>query len=678
MRKEPLHLYEFGPFRLDATDRRLLREGAPIPLTPKVFDTLLALVEAGGRVVGKDELMQALWPDTYVEENSLTQNISVLRKALGEETTARRYIETVPRRGYRFVAEVRAVPLDWPHTNGHNGAGANSTPPTATPSSTALVTSAPHGNGSANAAHNNGSAAAHSEGVAASVAPGNTVPAPSRARRWPVYALLAAALLAAVSFAVFRWRAQSRAARASAQGARSVAVLPFKTFGPESEQELLGLGMADAVILRLGKLEQPTILPTGTIFKYTKRDADALAIGRELGVEAVLDGTIQHAGDHVRVTAQLIRLSDGQLLWSGKFDEQYRDIFAVQDSISEQLADALTPQMTRATGAQTARRMTQNTEAYQAYLMGLYFWNLSGKEGVTKAVPYFERAVALDQNFALAYAYLGDCYYFDAAVRYGLASYDESLSRAQAHTERALQFDETIAEAHATRAGLKTLVEDYATAEREYKRALALNPNFALSHNRYGVFLFHFGDLDGAVRELRRGQELDPVSRVTNGALANMLLFARAYDDSIKYSTRALEIDPDASFARLVLGEGYMLKGRYDEAIRQFNEMIARHAPERHLLLARIDLINAYAYAGRRAEAEQVLKDLLQSPAQPIPYSYATAYAALGDKDNAFAALAQEKPTRFRLATYKYDPFLDPLRTDPRFQQLLQTPPQGY
>jgi DNA-binding winged helix-turn-helix (wHTH) protein/TolB-like protein/Tfp pilus assembly protein PilF len=664
MSKEPLHLYEFGPFRLDATDRRLLREGAAVPLTPKVFDTLLALVEAGGRVVGKDELMRALWPDTYVEENSLTQNISVLRKALGEDAATRQYIETVPKRGYRFVAEVRAVSLDWPpQTNGQNG-GQNGV--VATP---AQPSASPTPNATANSAHAKG--------------PANVVaqqpPAPAhRQRHWRAYALTAAALLASLTFVAFRWRTQPRPASAPGLAARSVAVLPFKTFGPESEQELLGLGMADALILRLSKLEQPTVLPTGTIFKYTKRDRDALAVGRELGVDAVLDGTVQHAGDQVRVTAQLIRLSDGQTLWSGKFDEQYRDIFAVQDSISEQLAGALTPQMTRGTGMQTARRMTQNTEAYQAYLMGLYFWNLSGKEGVTKAVPYFERAVALDSNFALAYAYLADCYYFDAAVRYGLASYDESLKRAHEHVARALAFDETIAEAHATLAGLKTLAEDYRTAEVEYKRALELNPNFALSHNRYGVFLFHFADLDGAVRELRRGQELDPVSRVTNSALANMLLFARAYDDSIKYASRALEIDADASFARLVLGEGYLLKGRYDEAIRQFNEMIERRAPERHLLLAKIDLINAYAAAGRRAEAEQVLKELLQSPAQPIPYSYATAYASLGDKDKAFAALAQEKPTRFRLATYKFDPFLDPLRADPRFQQLLQTPPQGY
>ncbi|HYY43422.1 MAG TPA: tetratricopeptide repeat protein, partial [Pyrinomonadaceae bacterium] len=360
-----------------------------------------------------------------------------------------------------------------------------------------------------------------------------------------------------------------------------------------------------------------------------------------------------------------------------KFDEQYSDIFSVQDSISAKLAGALTLQITSSDRAHAARQATQNTAAYEAYLMGLYFWN-SGGDGLAKAIPYFQRAVELDSNFTLAIAYLADCYYFNAAINYGIVPVEESRQKAHAYVAQALAIDESVAEAHMALAGLKTLEEDYAGAKTEFERTLTLNPNIALAHNRYGVFLFHMSDLDGAVRELRRGQELDPVSRLTNVALANMLLFARKYDESIMYSRRAVEIDPNFSRGWLILGEGYLLQGKYAEAIKQFEELFRRQPAQSMSGLGKIDLAIAYAAAGRTAEARKVLRELQQAKEQPRPYCYATAYGALGDTDQAFAELSKEAPTHFRLTTLKYDPFLDPLRSDPRLNALLQRTPHGY
>lgn len=317
------------------------------------------------------------------------------------------------------------------------------------------------------------------------------------------------------------------------------------------------------------------------------------------------------------------------------------------------------------------RRLTQNPDAYQAYLLGLYFWN-RGKEDLAKSVLYFERAVEQDPNFALAYSYLADCYYFNAAIKGEVASYEESLKKARSHVSKALSLDETIAEAHTVVAGIKTLEKDYKGAEVEHMLALQLNPNFAIGHNRYGIFLFNRSDLDGAVRELRRGQELDPVSRVTNSALANMLLFDRKYDESIKFSTRAVEIDPSYGPGLLALGESYILKGKHEQATHYLTRIINTSSSETHVELAKSALAISYAESGRRAEAQKLLKELLRSGKKTLPYTFATIYAALGDKDKAFEWLAKEKQTPFRQATLKFDPFLDPLRSDQRFTQLLQ------
>lgn len=658
-----LQVYLFGPFSLNVRERLFLRGAEVISLSPKVFDTLVVLVENAGHALSKDELLNKLWPDSFVEESSLTQNISILRKALGEDPSRPQYIETIPKRGYRFIADVAERDENEIETVVQQG---NDEPGLTGWEEVSAPDESEH-------------EAQHlSLPMPAEVRPAEfqdaDVQPPPRRRRWTLYTVVVLFGLAALAVMAYL-RVKSQREAESAGAIRSIAVLPFKTIGVTDDKDVLGLGMADAIIIRLSKLQKLSTLPTSTVYKYTDNQRDVLAIGHELGVDAVLDGTVQLSEGRVRVTAQLIRLSDGKTLWAGKFDEEYNNIFTVQDSISEKMAETLTLQISNSDKQSAANRITQNTDAYQSYLMGLYFWS-RGREEIAKSIPYFERAVEQDQNFALAYAYLADCYYYNAATKGSVASYDESLQKARENVAKALALNDNIAEAHTVVAGIKTQEKDYAGASVEYQRALELNPNFARGHNRYGVFLFHLADLNGAVRELRRGQELDPASRVSNAALANMLLFERNYDEAIRYGGKAVEIDPTFAPGRQALGEAYLLKGMADEAIAQFNEITRSKASSLYIQLAKADLAIADADAGRKAEAQSVLQDLLQNGKDLRPYTIATIYAALGETDKGIEWLAKEKLTHFRMATLQYDPFLDPLRADQRYIQLQQQPVQ--
>jgi len=642
MCKHVSHVYEFGPFRLDAAERLLTRDGAPVPLTPKVFETLLMLVENGGRVVRKDELMSLLWPDSFVEESSLTQNISLLRKALTDGVAGRQYIETVPKLGYRFLPQVRAVCEE----GGEAGAGR----PTA-----------------ADGADIAEGARQHAAALALT-----RLPEAGRARRRLAhhYLLAACALLAAAAAGVYLWRARGPEGERGISGVRSVAVLPFKTLGGEGESELLGLGMADALILKLGSLERPRVLPTSSIFKYTGREGDALSAGRELGVDAVLDGTVQRAGERVRVTARLIRLGDGRTLWAGTFDRPYDDIFALQDSISEQLAASLVPQVCGG-GARglPPRQLTRSTEAYESYLLGLNFWNRRTVDGLTKAIHYLRDAIEKDPDFAVAHAVLADCYYLNAIRGYNILPAAASLAQARASAARALELDGGAAEAHTVMAGLKTFEHDYEAAARSYERALELNPNFATGRVRFGHFQFAQGRLGEALQEMRRAHELDPLSPTTNGALSYMLLMSRDNGEALKYARRAHELEPGAFEHQTTLGEAYIANGMFDEGIEVFRRQAAHDAS-----LSRQFLIYAYLAAGRREEGRAMLDDFLRSPdsARAPRYNLAIFYAQLGERDRAFEWMGEVHPNPYNLSMLKFDPQLDGLRADPRFGATLR------
>lgn len=642
--------YEFGPFRVDVDERVLRRGSEVIPLRPKVFDTLLVLVRHGDHVVPKEDLLKAVWPDSFVEEGSLTQNISSLRKVLEGAEDGRKYIETVPKRGYRFVAAVREVtggraaksPDDVSHEPAADG---EEVEPAATSS------------GSSDSSE-------QASGEARD-------PAAARRRGRRFYALCAALILLASALTVLLAR---RLRDGEVEPPRSVAVLPFKVIGGDGN-DLDGLGMSDAIALKLGGLQSPTILPSSSVFKYAGHDVEARAAGRELGVEAVLEGAVQRAGDRVRVTSQLVGVGDGRVLWSGKFDAQRNDIFSVQDSISEQVAEAILPRLTTVERDRLAKQYTRDTEAYQAYMTGVYFWNKRSKQDVTKAIDYFQQAIQKDPNYALAYAGLSDCYYLSVINLYDIIPPAEASVKEEASAFKALELDHTLSQAHLAMASVKMLHRDYDGADAEYARAIELSPNFAIARVRYAYFMFYGRRLGEAIPQLRRAQELDPVSPLTNGALGFMLTMARQSDEAVKYCRRALELDPSVISGHYNLGQALLQKGQFDEAIAEFLAM-----PDSQRLDSLQSLAYAYAAAGRKADAERALAELVrlhelgtERERQIVtPYNIALVYGALGDRDDAFLWIEKQRLNPISISALKYDSQLDVLRADPRFGAFLR------
>lgn len=643
MNRQSLHYYEFGPFRLNVTERLLQKRDEVVPLTPKLIDTLVVLVQNTGHVMTKEGLMQSLWPDSFVEESSLTQNISLLRKALAENGSGQQYIETIPKRGYRFVAEVRDV----------NGAETELVLQERLSTEILIEEEQFIEAESSSASQTRGALLTPLKGY-------------SKAR---VAIVLGVVLtLAAAGFAFFRNRLMSN----DQPSARNIAVLPFRTIGSQSDNDLLGLGMADALILKLSALDSPVVLPTSTVWKYTTREKDALLIGRDLGVDAVLDGTVQRDGDRVRVTVQMIRLSDGKVTWSDKFDEPYRDIFTLQDSISQRLATAMASNVPEARKGRMTRHSTDNTEAYNAYLTGLFLWNKRGKENLTRAIGYLEQAIEKDPNFARAHALLADCYFLSADGGLRIVPSDKALMLGNQEAARALELDNEIAEAHTVKAGLLLFDRDTAGARREFSRALELNPRDPIAHVRYGYFLFADADMKGALSHMDQAVALDPVSPTAHVSRGYVLIMSRDYDGAITAFERARDLQPELVLIRFNLIEAYLHKQMFSQALAELEQL--KEADPRQVAMAKLQ---THAAMGRRREAQRILLDLRRSENQDVvsPYSYAIMYGAVGEKDEAFTWLEKISDTRFNRARLRFDPALDPLRDDPRFAECLRRLP---
>jgi len=618
------HFYEFDAFRLDAGRRLLLRDGDVVTLAPRTFNMLLVLIQHRGTVLSKDELMKRLWSDTVVEENNLTVNISALRKALHENPQEHRYIVTIPGRGYSFVAEVRES----------------------------------LGDGNDQESEERG--LHRSAGLAL----------PLRASGWKV---ILAGLLALILISVLTYLFLSNRSNPAETETpvRTIAVLPFRNLGGESGDEYLSLGMADALITRLGNLRQVITRPTSAVLKYSGSGADPQAAGRELAVDALVEGRIQKLEDRIRVTVQLIRVSDGQPLWSEKFDEQFTNIFAVQDSISEQVARALALKLSRAEREQLTKRHTGNTEAFQLYLKGRYFWNKRSAEGLQKASEYFQRAIARDPGYALAYAGLADCY--------NLLSYHSSLSpkesfpKAKAAAARALELDESLAEAH-TSLALATMCFDWdwTSAEREYKRALELNPNYATAHQWYAELLAAMGRQPEARAEIRRAIETDPLSLIVIAAEGYIGYFGRDFDETIRHSEKALEMDPNFVPAHWFLGWGYAQKGMFAQAIATFEKAVSLSGGSSRMMA---ELGHTYAVSGRRAKAREIVHQLeMKSRQQYVsPYEMALVYVGFDEREQALVWLRKAFEDRaWQMIYLRVESKLDHLRADSRFTDLLR------
>ena len=452
---------------------------------------------------------------------------------------------------------------------------------------------------------------------------------------------------------------------------RSIAVLPFEPLGRDMDDELLGLGMADAVIGRMSYLKQLVVLPTSAVSKYKGSANDPLAAGRALGVDAILSGTVQRSGKQVRATVQLVNVHNGNTVWSEKFDQTFTDIFGIQDSISDSVARSLALNLTADEQKQLRKHYTTNAAAYDSYLMGLYFWGQRSKDGLEKAINYFQQAVEKDSNFALAYALMADCYYLQ--VYYGYNPSPETIGSANAAAERALLLDDAVAEGHVARAMVQSLQKQSRLTMESLRRALELNPNLAIAHLRYAWCLAAFGRLNDSVREMKRAQELDPLSPTNNTALGMILVYARQFPASLDYCYKAAELAPNEAPIQENLAIAYALNGLYQQAIEHYQKVGELNPEKKGDALAWVATV--LVSAGRKLEADSMMPEILDlaTTGKADPYNIAVLYAARNEKQSAFEWLAKALETTQMIdPLIRYDPQLDRLRSDSRFAALLR------
>lgn len=639
MNQQAQHIYEFGPFHLDVAERVLRREGVPIALTPKALETLIVLVEHSGHIVEKDALMKAIWPDAFVEEGSLTRNISVLRKILNNGQEGEPYIETLPRRGYRFTSSVKRL------TAGEDE-----------------IVVERHAKLRVTTEEESGETDAPGQFMAK---------AKAVVRSRPIGLVVASLILVTAGVTVYFW-ASRRAQRAEADAPlRSLAVLPFKNLATSGDENL-GLGIADTLITRLGSIKQLSVRPTSSVLRYAGQSQEAALIGKELNVESVLDGNVQRVDGKVRVSLQLVNVRDGATIWAAEIDEESKDIFRLQDQVAAQVIEALSLRLANTEEAKLAKRGTNNIEAYGAYLKGRILWNKRTPEALKQSLAYFNSAIEEDPLYVLAYAGLADAYVL--LGEYNLAPADETFPKAKAAAQKALELDPNLGEAHTVFAyTLANYDWNFSASEQEYRRALDLSPNYATAHQWYAEYFSLMRRFDEARREIKRAQELDPLSPII-GSVAGLIEYhARNYEQAITQLRSVIELDSNFAPAHAYLALVYEITGRTNEAVaEQLKFLQLSGLPTQSTNRLR----QAHEQGGYATYLNTVLEMMQALESQSIqisPYDKAVVYAKLDNREQALRWLEKAFDERIRYVAYiNVYPVFDNLRDEPRFQHLLK------
>lgn len=566
-------VYEFGPFRLNPAEKLLQRDGAPVPLTPKVFDLLLVLAENGGRLIERPALLKQIWHDAFVEEGNLSKAMCVLRRALGQEGNDGPYIETIPKRGYRFVAAVQEA---------------------------------------------QDTASLHTSVI--------EVP--------------------------------------------SIAVLAFLDLSPDRDQEYFCEGISEEIINALAQVEGIRVASRSSSFQFAGKVADVREVGKALNVTSVLEGSVRKSGGHLRITSQLVQTNDGFQLWSRRFDRHESDIFAIQEEIASAIADAIAPHLVK--GTPFVRRSTVNSEAYQLYLRGRYFWNRRPGEVVRKALECFQHAVELDPEFAAAYAGIADVYATLGSWEAGVLPPAEAMVASRNAAQKALSIEPSLAEAHTSLAYTAQHFEwNLADAEARFQNAIDLNPAYTGARHWHSHCLVAAGRFEESLAESRKALDLDPVDLVLNFHLAWHYQMARQAEDTIEHASRVIQMDPELHWGHYFLASGYEMKGSYEEAIKEFRRacVVSSDNP-----VMRAWLGHAMALAGERQKALGIAKEILALGETRGHFAYEAAliHAVLGDSNRAFDLLKKARLQRSSWMSYVLvDPRLDVLRNDPRFPQFV-------
>ena len=452
-------------------------------------------------------------------------------------------------------------------------------------------------------------------------------------------------------------------------GIDSLAVLPLVNASADPNMEYLSDGITENIINNLAQVPKLRVVPRNTVFRYKGREIDPHEVGQALNARVVLTGRVRQHGDRLIVGVELVDVLSESQLWGEQFNREFTDIFKIHEEIASEIIEKLRLRLTGTEKKRLAKRHTRKTESYQLYLKGRFYWNKRTEEGLKRGIEFFRQAIEVDPTYALAYAGIADCY---AILNFfGDLSPKDSAIKAMAAAKKALEIDDSIAEAHTSFGLIKLIYEwDWQSAERELKRAIKLSPNYATARDWYSAYLMAIGNIDEAINEIKNAQELDPLSPIITTGLARQLYYARQTEQAIEECLKILEMEPHFAPAHWFLGQAYEQQGKYDEAIDELQQAV-NYSGGRALMLGSLGY--TYAVAGRRAEAEAVLNSLQDGTRQNVPaLTFAFIHVGLGQHDTAFEWLDKAYAERFGwLIFLNVDPKLDNLRSDPRFTALL-------
>lgn len=582
------HLFVFDQFRLDATEHLLYRQsGEVVPLKPKAVETLELLLMERGRLLTKTELLERLWPDAVVEESNLSQNIYLLRKVLGLTANGQNYIETVPKRGYRFVADVEEI----------------------------------YGKGS--------EVTEGRDYVAVGIAERSTKAAPID----------------------------------------SLAVLPMANESDDPNIEYLSDGITESIINRLSQLPQLKVMARSTVFQYKSRSVLPQKAARDLGVRAIVTGRVMQLGQRLIVRTELVDAATGWQLWGDQFDRASSDILEIQETIAHEISSKLQLKLTGEDRKRLTKRYTESTEAYHLFIKGRYYLHKRLDEAIRKAIEYFQQAIDVDPVYAPAYVGLADCY--PLLSLYGALEPSEAYPKAEAAARRALEIDDSLAEAHNSLGVVKLFYEwDWTGAEQAFQQAIELNPGYADAYQRYGMLLVARGRFAEATVQFDHAQALDPLSLITKTFSGCAFYYARRYDAAVERFQEVIEMDRNYSMAHFRLGLNYAQQQKFDEALVEL-QTSSQLSGDRDVVAA---VGYVYGLQGDTAEALDALEELKQREAESFVSAYDKALVnlGLGDWKQALAWLEEAyKERSYWLIYIQVDPALDLLRTNPRFAELL-------
>jgi TolB-like protein/DNA-binding winged helix-turn-helix (wHTH) protein/Tfp pilus assembly protein PilF len=634
---EPLRhtsVVRFGTYEVSLQSGEVRKAGVKIRVQQQPMKLLEILLERPGEVVTREELRGRVWADESFGDFDQAVNIAIgkLRSALGDSAENPRYIETLPKRGYRFIAEVSVVAEDDRTKKPESATG------------TIPGTDTGH----------------QLQGAGSTVAP--------KRWQWPTRRVIVALTLVLSLPILAVWLIRSRGRAPT--GIRSLAVLPLDNLSGDASQNYFADGMTDELITDLAQISALRVISRTSVMVYKGVHKPLPQIARELNVDAVVEGTVLRSGDQVRITAQLIDATTDKHLWSQSYQGELRDTLALQNRVAAAIADQIRINLTPREQAALKNVKAVNPDAYESYLKGRYFWNKRTADGLKAALAYFNQAIEEDPKYAQAYSGLADTYALLGDWQYAVMTPKEALPKAKVAAIKSLELDSGQGEAHNSLAFVLDGFDwNLEAGGKEFQRAIELSPSYATAHHWYAWHLSLLGRYDEAIGEMRRAEDLDPLSLIINADLAELLVLAHSYDEAIRQSRKTIEMDANFALAHNQLAQAYLGKHMYDEAIAELQKAVQLSGGSPTCVA---NLARAFAASGKRSEAVKLLGELKtrSGPGHANTSEIAMVYASLGDKDQAMNWLEKGYEDRFNPGVL-LRPGFDPLRSDSRFQSLL-------